>query len=57
MSAFPQFPAYQIPSSAPIGPYTSPSQLTPVNDAPLSVDEGENFNEMPMESDFRLEEP
>ena len=57
-TAFPQFPTLQMPSSAPIGPYTSPSQLTPTNDAPLSVDEGENFNEMPMESDnFRLEEP
>jgi hypothetical protein len=44
-------PRLQIPSSAPLGPNGTPSQLSPTNDAPLSVDEGENFNEMPIEPD------
>lgn len=40
-------PPLQIPPTLQTGPNGTPPQLSPTNDAPLSVDEGEEFNEFP----------
>jgi F-box and leucine-rich repeat protein GRR1 len=38
-------PPLQIPTRPQTGPNGTPGQMSPTNDAPLSVDEGEEFNE------------
>jgi F-box and leucine-rich repeat protein GRR1 len=47
-------PPLQIPTGASMGPNGTPAALSPTHDAPLSVDEGEEFNEFP-EPDESLE--
>jgi F-box and leucine-rich repeat protein GRR1 len=40
-------PRLHIPPPPPAGPNGTPTQMSPTNDAPLSVDEGEEFIEFP----------
>jgi F-box and leucine-rich repeat protein GRR1 len=40
-------PPLQIPPMPTVGPNGTPAQLSPTHDAPLSVDEGEEFNDFP----------
>jgi len=44
-------PRLAIPPPPAVGPNGTPAQMTPTNDAPLSVDEGEEFGEFPEAED------